>query len=148
MIALLAIFLAGMIFALGLGISGMTDADKVIGFLDIADQWDASLAFVMVGAIGVHWVSYRIMARRESPLLAEMFRIPTTQHIDKPLIIGASLFGIGWGLGGYCPGPGIVSGATLGPEALTYVMGMLLGMTAYRFGGRGRTLSTHELPDG
>ena len=146
--ALLAIFLAGIIFALGLGISGMTDADKVIGFLDLADQWDASLAFVMVGAIGVHWVSYRLMAKRESPLLAELFRIPNTQHIDKSLITGASLFGIGWGLAGYCPGPGIVSGVTLGPEALTYVTGMLLGMTAYRFWGRGRTPSAHELADG
>jgi uncharacterized membrane protein YedE/YeeE len=151
MMALVAVFLAGVIFALGLGISGMTNADKVIGFLDVSDQWDASLAFVMVGAIGVHLVSYRLMANRESPLLAEMFRVPTTQHIDKPLLVGASLFGVGWGLGGYCPGPGIVSGVTLGPEALTYVAGMLLGMVAYRFGMGGRSAgapSAQELSDG
>ena len=129
--ALLVIFFAGVLFALGLGISGMTNADKVIGFLDIADQWDASLAFVMVGAIAVHWVSYRVMAKRESPLIAELFRIPTTQHVDKPLILGASLFGVGWGLGGYCPGPGIVSAVTWGAEALIFIGGMLLGMAAY-----------------
>ena len=149
--ALVSVFIAGIVFALGLGISGMTNADKVIGFLDIADNWDASLAFVMVGAIGVHWVSYRLMTKRQSPIFADLFRVPMVQVIDKQLVVGAALFGVGWGLGGYCPGPGVVSGVTLGAEALTFVGGMLLGMVVFRFIRSMVTVSVSsqgELPDG
>ena len=149
--AFVSVFIAGVVFALGLGVSGMTNADKVIGFLDVADSWDASLAFVMVGAIGVHLVSYRLMAKRQSPLFEQLFRVPTVQVIDKRLIIGASLFGVGWGLGGYCPGPGIVSGVTLGPEALTFVGGMLGGMVVFRLTKPWVAASVGpggELPDG
>ena len=151
MMAQLTVFIAGIVFALGLGISGMTDANKVIGFLDLADNWDASLAFVMVGAIGVHLVSYRWMAKQDSPFFADIFRVPTTQDIDKRLITGAAIFGVGWGLSGYCPGPGLASGVTLTPEALIFVASLLLGMLTFRIcmGGRSEgPPSAQELSDG
>lgn len=120
----------GVLFGLGLGISGMTQADKVIGFLDLADGWDPSLAFVMAGAIAVHMVLFRLILRRRSPLFAEGFGIPTRSDIDTRLVAGSALFGIGWALGGYCPGPGIVSVAGFAPRALVFVAALIAGMTA------------------
>ena len=133
MSASLMAFLSGVIFALGLGISGMTDADKVIAFLDLAGQWDPSLAFVMVGAISVHLVSFRLITQRKSPIFRSDFHIPTSQSIDTRLLVGAGLFGAGWGLAGYCPGPGIVSLVTLGPESSVFVTAMLVAMLVFRF---------------
>jgi uncharacterized membrane protein YedE/YeeE len=119
-------------FGLGLGISGMTDADKVVGFLDVFGDWDPSLAFVMVGAIAVHLVLYRVILKRASPLYSGKFRIPTSKDIDARLVFGAALFGVGWGLGGVCPGPGLVSGAALTTEALVFIAAMIGGMIVFQ----------------
>ena len=132
MTRLFAAFVGGFVFALGLGISGMTDANKVIGFLNLAGDWDPSLAFVMVGAIGVHLSLYRLILRRQSPLFADRFHIPTRRDISPSLVGGAALFGVGWGLGGFCPGPGLVSLAGFGSSAVVFVVFMLSGMALQR----------------
>jgi uncharacterized membrane protein YedE/YeeE len=119
---------AGTVFGLGLGLSGMTQPGKVLAFLDVAGKWDPSLMFVMGGAILVHFVLSRWIRRRSAPLLAERFHWPTAIGLDAKLIAGSALFGVGWGLGGYCPGPAIVS---LGSGALApfvFVAAMALGM--------------------
>ena len=139
MMKLVAPFISGLIFALGLGLSGMTDANKVIGFLNLAGTWDPSLAFVMVGAIGVHLVAYRVILKRKSPLFAETFHIPRRKDIDTSLLGGAALFGIGWGMGGFCPGPGLVSFTGFGTSAVTFVAFMLVGMLIHKFTTRNRT---------
>jgi uncharacterized membrane protein YedE/YeeE len=125
-------FLCGLVFAVGLGVSGMTLPSKVIGFLDVAGAWDASLAFVMAGAVGVHMALYRLILRRRSPLLAERFALLTRQDIDWPLLVGAAIFGVGWGLGGYCPGPGLTSLGSGAYAALLFVSAMLVGMALFR----------------
>ena len=127
----ICVFAAGLLFALGLGVSGMTDANKVIGFLNVAGTWDPSLAFVMVGAIGVHLATYRWIIKRPSPVFADGFLIPTITDINPRLVGGAALFGVGWGLGGFCPGPGVVSSTGLGSAALTFTGCMLLGMVVF-----------------
>lgn len=118
---------AGLLFGIGLAIAGMTKPSKVIGFLDVFGQWDASLAFVMVGAILVHFIASRLVLRRSSPLLVARFHVPTRKDIDAPLVLGAALFGVGWGLGGYCPGPGLVSAASGSLAAIVFVVGMTIG---------------------
>jgi uncharacterized protein len=123
-----AIFTGGFLFALGLGISGMTDANKVIGFLNLAGEWDPSLAFVMVGAISVHLTFFHLILKRKSPLFAERFHIPKTIEIDRRLVVGSALFGAGWGLGGICPGPGVVSIMGFGMATIVFVLFMLGGM--------------------
>lgn len=123
-------FAAGVLFAIGLGVSGMTQPSKVAGFLDLFGAWDASLAFVMVGAIAVYFVLYRLTMRRTAPLFDIRFHVPTRKDLDRRLVLGASMFGIGWGLGGYCPGPGLVSAAAGALPALVFVASMALGMKA------------------
>lgn len=118
---------SGILFGAGLLVSGMTQPAKVLGFLDITGQFDASLIFVMVAAIGVHMPAYRWVKRRGAPLYNEEFTLPQRSVIDLRLLIGASLFGAGWGLGGYCPGPAIVS-AVGGVQALVFLLAMLAGM--------------------
>ena len=127
----LASFGSGLLFAVGLGVSGMTQAPKVIGFLNLPGGWDPSLAFVMVGAIAVHFLLFRLILRRASPLLGGRFGLPTRADIDVRLLGGAALFGVGWALGGYCPGPGLVSAASGGAHALTFVAGMTGGMLLF-----------------
>lgn len=122
---------AGVVFGLGLGVSGMTRADKVIAFLDVADGWDPSLAFVMVGAIAVHLVLFRLILRRSSPLFAERFGIPTRTDIDARLVAGSGLFGVGWALGGYCPGPGLVSITSGAPNVFAFLLSMVTGMVLF-----------------
>jgi len=122
---------AGVLFALGLGLSGMTRPQKVIGFLDITGQWDPTLAFVMAGAIAVHLPFYRLIVRRSSPLLARAFLVPTRRVIDVPLVVGAAVFGVGWGLGGYCPGPGIVALMSGSSGTALFVVSLLAGMLLY-----------------
>lgn len=129
---MLTVFSAGILFALGLGVSGMTDANKVIGFLNLAGQWDPSLAFVMVGAIGVHLALFKFILRRQSPIFGSHFQIPTNGKLDKRLVIGSVIFGIGWATGGFCPGPGLVSSVGLGSEALVFSASMLGGMILFQ----------------
>lgn len=120
--------LSGLLFGLGLGVAGMIRPAKVLGFLDVAGSWDPSLAFVMLGAIAVHAVAYRQVRRRPSPLFDVRFHLPARTEIDRPLLAGAALFGVGWGLAGYCPGPGLVSMSGGQPKALAFVTAMIVGM--------------------
>lgn len=132
---------AGALFGGGLALSGMTKPSKVTGFLDLAGAWDASLAFVMVGAIAVYFVALRLLQHRQAPLLAPRFVLPTRTRIDAPLVVGAAVFGVGWGLGGYCPGPGLVAAGGGSRTALVFVVGMTLGVLAQRAVARLRSRS-------
>jgi uncharacterized membrane protein YedE/YeeE len=125
---LLVSFASGIVFALGLGISGMTRPVKVIGFLDFAGKWDASLAFVMIGAIAVYFIAYRLIRKRSAPLFAEKFSVPGQKDIDLNLIVGAAIFGAGWGLGGFCPGPAITSLASGVTQVAVFVIAMAAGI--------------------
>lgn len=125
--ALLTSFVSGIVFALGLGISGMTRPIKVIGFLDFVGSWDPSLAFVMMGAICVYFVAYRWSRKMASPVLAAKFSVPTRSDLDGRLIIGAAIFGAGWGLGGFCPGPAITSLASGAPPVMVFIAAMAIG---------------------
>ncbi len=122
---------AGVLFALGLLLAGMTQPTKVIGFLDITGDWDPSLAFVMMGAIGVHLIAYWLIRGRAAPLFDAKFHLPTRRDLDRRLIAGAAIFGVGWGLAGYCPGPAVVSVAAGGPT-LAFFAAMLVGIVAQR----------------
>jgi uncharacterized membrane protein YedE/YeeE len=117
---------SGLVFGAGLVVSGMTKPEKVIGFLDLFGAWDASLAFVMLGAIAVHFVAHRLVRGRSAPLLAPRFALPTRRDIDMKLVVGAAVFGVGWGLAGYCPGPGLVAAAS-GGGAVVFVAALLAG---------------------
>lgn len=128
----LAAFIVGIIFALGLGLSGMTRPEKVIGFLDIFGAWDASLAYVMAGAIAVHAVAYRLIRRRDSPLFSKEFYLPNAKELSPSLIVGAFIFGVGWALAGYCPGPAITSLASFQFRPLIFVASMISGMILFR----------------
>lgn len=127
-------FVAGALFGLGLTVSRMIDPAKVLGFLDVAGNWDPSLALVMVGALAVMAIAYRVAGARTGPMFAGTFRIPTRRDVDGRLVTGAIIFGIGWGLVGFCPGPAI-SGLALGRyEVYVFVLAMLAGMTLQRYG--------------
>ncbi|WP_163997478.1 DUF6691 family protein [Pyxidicoccus caerfyrddinensis] len=121
-------FLSGLIFALGLGLSGMTDPANVLGFLDVAGAWDFRLAFVMGGAIAVHAALRPLIHRRERPLFAAKFPTLSASKLDAKLLVGAALFGVGWGLGGYCPGPALTSLASGASQVLVFVPAMVAGM--------------------
>lgn len=123
-----ASLVAGALFGAGLIISGMTDPARVVGFLDLAGRWDPSLAFVMVGAIVVHFTLFRVIKGRKAPLFEERFHLPTRRDIDLRLVVGAALFGVGWGMGGFCPGPALVSAAAGVFPALVFVAAMTAGM--------------------
>ena len=123
-----AALMSGVLFALGLAIGGMTQPAKVIGFLDLFGTWDPSLLFVMAGAVTMYAMLFRLSRRQAKPLFAESFSIPSRKDIDLPLVAGALLFGIGWGLSGYCPGPALCSLATGRPDVFLFVGSMLLGM--------------------
>ncbi len=128
----IANFLAGLIFGLGLLISGMANPAKVQNFLDLAGSFDPSLIFVMAGALAVTFIGYRLVLRRERPVLAERFYLPAGSIIDGRLIFGAALFGVGWGLSGFCPGPAIVSLPLLAKGTLIFVPAMLAGIAIAR----------------
>lgn len=121
-------FLAGLVFGLGLLLSGMTDPSKVLGFLDLAGLWDPSLMFVMGGGVGVAMVGFYIAKKRNTTLQGGVLHWPELSHIDAPLVIGSLLFGAGWGLAGFCPGPALVSMAAGQDKALVFVLAMLAGM--------------------
>jgi uncharacterized protein len=132
MAKLLAAFVAGLLFGVGLLISGMANPAKVLGFLDLAGAWDPSLALVMVGAIAVGMVAFRLAGSRERALLGEPMHLPTRRDIDAPLVLGALAFGVGWGLAGFCPGPALVALGAGRWEALVFVVAMLAGMAIHR----------------
>lgn len=131
--ARLAVFLAGLIFGVGLVVSGMSNPAKVIGFLDIAGNWDPSLAFVISGGLLVTVPAFWLLLKCKKPLFVARFELPTKKDIDGSLVIGAVLFGIGWGIAGFCPGPAIAALATLEPNVVLFVVAMLAGMTLHRF---------------
>ncbi|MEO6918796.1 MAG: DUF6691 family protein [Collimonas sp.] len=122
---------AGLLFGLGLILSGMTEPSKVIGFLDLAGSWNPSLAFVMGGAIVVGFFAFGLAARRQNALSGDAMQIPTARQIDLRLVMGALIFGAGWGLAGYCPGPALVSLAYGGSKPLLFVVAMLAGMAIF-----------------
>jgi len=125
--------MVGILFGAGLTISGMTKPQKVIDFLDFFGSWDPSLAFVMIGAIAVNIVGYRLIMRKPSPIFASEFKVPHKSSLDKKLIMGSILFGIGWGLAGYCPGPALTSLVSLNENTLVFVAAMVAGMFAFEF---------------
>lgn len=131
MLRLVVSFLAGGLFAVGLAIGGMTQPGKVLAFLDVAGDWDVSLAFVMAGAIAVYAPIYALVSKQRLPTLAKL-AIPSRRDINFRLVGGAGLFGLGWGLGGFCPGPGLVSATSGAAEALAFTAAMLLGMGLFR----------------
>ncbi|NOK23729.1 DUF6691 family protein [Corallococcus carmarthensis] len=124
----LSAFLSGLLFALGLGLGGMTDPANVLGFLDIAGDWDFRLAFVMGGAIAVHAALRPLIHQRQRPLFAAKFPAFSSSRLDPKLLVGSALFGVGWGLGGYCPGPALTSLASGASQVLVFVPAMFAGM--------------------
>lgn len=128
---ILTSFGCGLLFGAGLLISGMTQPDKVLGFLDLFGAWDATLAFVMAGAVAVTAAGFALARQRGGPMLAEKLQWPTRRDIDAPLVAGAILFGIGWGLIGLCPGPALVNLAGLSLPMIVFVMAMAAGMIGH-----------------
>jgi uncharacterized protein len=127
----LVAFFAGLLFAAGLALAGMTQPAKVLAFLDFAGDWDPSLACVMVGAIAVYFAADRLMRGRSTPLLSREFHLPARRKIEPALVFGAALFGVGWGLSGYCPGPALSALGTASREAITFVAAMAVGMMGF-----------------
>ena len=123
--------LSGIVFGLGLIISGMTNPAKVIGFLDIAGAWDPSLMFVMIGGIAVAFVGFKFVKDKNQTMFDEPIHLPGTTHISKELVIGSLLFGAGWALAGFCPGPALVTMGAGYKEAFIFVMAMIVGMTIH-----------------
>ena len=124
-------FIVGLIFGIGLILSGMTDPGKVVGFLDLGGAWDPSLAFVMGAAILVGAIAFALAKNRSTTLIGNEFRLPDSRNIDKSLVAGSVLFGIGWGLAGFCPGPALVAVGMGVPKAVAFFMAMLAGMALF-----------------
>ncbi len=120
--------LAGVIFGVGLTLSDMVNPARVLNFLDVAGNWDPTLIFVMAGGLAVTTLGYKLIFRRSSPVFDDRFHLPARQQIDLPLVGGAALFGVGWGLAGICPGPVFADIVTLEPKVLLFVAAMLVGM--------------------
>jgi len=133
---LLMSLLTGLIFGLGLIVSGMTDPSKVTGFLDLAGAWDPSLALVMGGAIGVGLIAFRLARTRARAILGGPMHLPEARQIDRRLVLGGLTFGVGWGLAGFCPGPALASLATGGSKPLIFTLAMLLGMAIFEIQDR------------
>ena len=127
----LSAWIVGLIFGMGLLVSGMANPDKVLSFLDLAGAWDPSLALVMGGAIRVGSIAFAMASKRERSLIAEPMRIPTRRDLDTPLILGSLGFGVGWGLAGFCPGPALVALGAGEAKAVIFVVSMLAGMGLY-----------------
>ncbi|WP_421831727.1 DUF6691 family protein [Limnobacter sp.] len=123
--------IAGLVFGWGLIISGMANPAKVIGFLDLSMPWDPSLMFVMGGAIGLGLPGFLLAKRLKNSLMGMPMNLPTHTQIDKKLLLGAVLFGAGWGIGGFCPGPAVVAAASLATDGLIFIAAMLVGMFAF-----------------
>jgi len=135
----IAALLSGLIFGFGLILSGMANPAKVLGFLDLAGSWDPSLAFVMGGAIGVGVVAFALAKKRDRSLLGGVMNMPTSTAIDKRLVIGGLLFGIGWGLAGICPGPALVLVGAGQTKGIVFVAAMLIGMVVFEVFQRRQT---------
>lgn len=129
-------FGAGLMFGLGLILSGMADPAKVLNFLDLLGPWDPSLALVMGGAVATTFIGYRLAWRRPAPILLPAFDVPTSRSIDARLLAGAAIFGVGWGIGGFCPGPAWVSLGLASPGILIFLPAMLAGIWLGRLAGR------------
>ena len=129
-------FVAGLLFGLGLLLSGMSDPGKVLGFLDLLGTWDPSLALVMAGAILVGMLAFTVAKKRTINFLGGALHLPTANQIDRRLVIGALLFGAGWGLAGFCPGPSLVSMFSGQPKAAVFVLAMVIGMLLYEAADR------------
>ena len=129
----IAALVAGLLFGFGLALAHMVEPAKIIGFLDIAGAWDPSLALVMAGAVIVTLVAYRLILRRPGPLLAPRFHLPTRQDLDRSLVAGAGIFGIGWGIAGYCPGPGLAALGLGTWEAPVFVAALAAGSLSYKW---------------
>ncbi|MGJ8564614.1 MAG: DUF6691 family protein [Alphaproteobacteria bacterium] len=125
-------FIAGLIFGAGLTVSQMVNPNKVISFLDVMGNWDPSLAFVMGGALLVTFIGYKYVLKKSGPLFDDRFRLPTRNDIDTPLIFGAAMFGVGWGIAGLCPGPALASLSFAGQNGLIFVTAMVITIVAYR----------------
>lgn len=134
----LSSFIVGLIFGIGLILAGMTDPSKVIGFLDIAGRWDPSLAFVMGGAILVGVVAFRFARKRSANFFGGAIRLPTKSDIDLRLVGGSLVFGIGWGMAGFCPGPALTALGTGNAKAAIFVLAMVAGMAIFEFAERFR----------
>jgi uncharacterized protein len=132
MARIISVLAAGLLFGLGLALSGMTHASKVLGFLDMAGDWDPSLLLVLGGAVGVAVVAFRFVLRRPVPVLEPAFRLPSAKDIDGPLVVGAAIFGIGWGISGYCPGPAVASLAAPNWETWVFLPAVFLGAFLHR----------------
>ncbi|MFS2154910.1 DUF6691 family protein [Rhizobium sp. Rhizsp42] len=122
---------SGIVFGIGLSLSGMLNPVRVQGFLDVFGNWDPSLAFVLGGAVAVAFVGVQVMKRMRHPAFDDSFHLPTNRKIDAPLVIGSALFGLGWGIGGFCPGPAVASLSAGIPQTVLFVLAMLIGMTLY-----------------
>lgn len=129
-------FFVGLTFAIGLGISGMTRPDIVQGFLDVFGAWDPRLMGVMVGAIGLHLFTYKLITKKSSPIYDSIFHLPSKENLDGKLVIGAVIFGLGWGWAGICPGPGIVGIASGKSAFIIFVISMIVGMKAHQIFAR------------
>lgn len=139
-----ASLLAGLVFGLGLILSGMANPAKVLGFLDLAGGWDPSLAFVMAGAIALGRVAFAAAGRRPRSLLGAQIQLPSSRHIDRRLVGGSVLFGIGWGIAGFCPGPGLVALGMGQAKALVFVVAMLAGMGVFELLERRKRASASQ----
>lgn len=140
MVQLAAAFVVGIIFALGLAVSEMINPARVIGFLDVAGRWDPTLLLVMTGALAVTVPLFPAILRRSKPFLAARYSLPTQTRIDWRLIIGAAIFGAGWGLAGFCPGPALAALASGSPSVILFVLAMIAGQwLAARFETRSKT---------
>lgn len=124
-------FLAGLLFGIGLIVAGMSNPAKVLGFLDLAGAWDPSLALVMGAAVAVGMAGFAVARRRKVSLLGEPMQIPASRAIDRPLVVGSALFGIGWGLAGICPGPALTLLGTGAPKGVVFVLAMFAGMALF-----------------
>ena len=134
-------FIAGLLFGVGLILSGMTDPGKVKGFLDLAGAWDPSLALVMGGAVGVGFFAFAVARKRTTSLLGGAMRLPASDDIDARALVGSLVFGVGWGLAGFCPGPAVVAAGAGYLQALVFTVAMLAGMSVHE-------LSARPAPDG
>lgn len=144
MLRSLTLLASGVLFGAGLAISGMLNPSKVAGFLDLFGVWDPSLAFVMGGGVVANFIGHRIVTRRPQPVFAASFSLPTTSSIDSRLIVGSGLFGIGWGLGGLCPGPAVASLLLVPSEVGLFVVMMLAGLAVGRILMAGKSAATAQ----